>query len=134
MEPTEALSERRRRIIEDHGQWVGYNLDLGPGGYTIGRGQVGLAERMLQQITQIVADHAGTLAGLRVLDLGSHEGGYSIALAQQGAIVTAVESRAQHIAKTRFAADALGLHDRNTVVEDDVRNIDLDPFGRVDVL
>ena len=134
MEPTEALSERRRRIIEDHGQWVGYNLDLGPGGYTIGRGQVGLAERMLQQITQIVADHAGTLAGLRVLDLGSHEGGYSIALAQQGALVTSVESRSAHIAKARFAADALRIGDKITVIQDDIRNVDVDRFGEFDVV
>ncbi|HMC69346.1 MAG TPA: methyltransferase domain-containing protein, partial [Mycobacteriales bacterium] len=133
-ESPESLEERRRRLVEEHGPWVGYNLDLGAAGYTIDPGSAGWAELMIRQITQVVADHAGALEGLRVLDLGSHEGGYSIALAQQGAIVTAVESRAQHIAKTRFAADALGLHDRITVVEDDVRNIDLDRFGRFDVL
>ena len=134
MDPTEDLLERRQRIVEEYGPWVGYNLDLGSTGHTMDPDRAGLAELMVRQITQVVADHAGSLEGLRVLDLGSHEGGYSIALAQQGAVVTAVESRAGHIAKARFAADALGLEGNLTVIQDDVRNVDVDRFGRFDVV
>lgn len=134
MDPTDALNVRRRRIVDEHGPWIGYNLDLGAAGYTIGPGLVGLAELMIRQITQVVADHAGRLDGLRVLDLGSHEGGYGIALAQHGAVVTSVESRPAHIEKARFAVEALGLSDRVTLVRDDVRNIDVDRLGSFDVV
>ena len=134
MNEHELLTARRQQIIDEYGPWVGYNLDLGQLGYTIGPGLVGLAEVMVRQITQVVADHAGTLDGLKVLDLGSHEGGYGIALAQRGASVTSVESRAGHNAKARLAVDALGLQDKVVIVEDDVRNVAIDSFGRFDVV
>ena len=134
MDPSDDLTERRQRIVDEFGPWVGYNLDLGPAGYTIAPGMAGLAELMVRQITQVVADHAGSLEGLRVLDLGSHEGGYGIALARHGAQVTLVESRAGHNAKAAFAIDALGLQSSMTVVEDDVRNVDLERFGQFDVV
>jgi protein-L-isoaspartate O-methyltransferase len=134
MDPSDGLTERRQRIVDEYGPWVGYNLDLGPAGFTIGPGMAGLAELMVRQITQVVADHAGPLEGLRVLDLGSHEGGYGIALARHGAHVTLVESRAGHNAKAAFAVDALGLQNSVTIVEDDVRNVDIDRFGRFDVV
>jgi len=134
MPPSDGLTERRQRIVDEFGPWVGYNLDLGPAGYTIGPGLVGLAELMIRQVTQVVADHAGPLDGVRVLDLGSHEGGYGIALAQHGAHVTMVESRAGHNAKAAFAVDALGLQSSVTIVQDDVRNVTLDRFGPFDVV
>ena len=134
MNERDALAERRQQIVDEYGPWIGYNLDLGPAGYTIGPGLVGLAELMVRQITQVVADHAGALDGLTVLDLGSHEGGYGIALAHHGATVTLLESRPGHNAKARFAADALGLHERITVVEGDVRNLSVESFGRFDVV
>jgi SAM-dependent methyltransferase len=134
MDAHETLIARRRRIVDEHGAWIGYNLDLGAAGHTIGPGLVGLAELMIRQITQVVADHAGSLDGLRVLDLGANEGGYGIALAQHGALVTCVESRPAHVEKARFAIDALGLGDKVTVVEDDVRRVDPRRFDRFDVV
>jgi SAM-dependent methyltransferase len=134
MDTAASLSARRDAIIAEHGPWVAYNIDLGHGVFTREPGQVGTAEFMIHGLTQVISDLGRRpLRDLRVLDLGCHEGGYSIELARQGCTVVGIEGRRANIAKARFAAEALGL-DNAEFVEDDVRNLSVDKYGRFDVV
>ena len=128
------LQAGRRAVIDEHGPWLTSNIHLGEGVYTMSPGVVGAAEANVRRIAQLVRDHAcRPLAGLRVLDLGAYEGGLSIELALGGAEVMAVEARHPHVAKLRFAAEALGL-ERVTAVEGDVRDLRALVAGPFDVV
>ena len=133
MEPAR-LAALKREVEQAHGPWTAYNLHLGGGVYTMGTPSSGVAEANIQRVGQVVSDlHAGDLAGLRVLDLGAYEGGFSVELAAQGATVTAVEVRPQHAEKIVFAAQALGLSQLE-VIQADVRDLDAEFFRRFDVI
>jgi hypothetical protein len=102
--------------------------------HTLAPGLVGTSEFMVHAFTQVVADLADKpLDQLRVLDLGCHEGGYSIELGRHGATVVGIEGRRENIQKARFAAEVLGL-DGVTFFEDDVRNLSAATFGQFDVV
>jgi SAM-dependent methyltransferase len=127
------LEDRRREVIRRHGAWVGYNLHLGDGVYTMRPGPPGAAEARIQRVVQLVQDLAGaSLDGLRVLDLGCHEGGFSIELGLHGAEVLGLDGRGPHLEKARFAARALGL-ERVTFRAGDVR-VDLGALPAFDVV
>jgi hypothetical protein len=134
MDAAARLQARRDEVIAAHGPWVAYNIDLGHGVHTVLPGQVGTAELMIHALVQVVADLAAKpLDQLRILDLGCHEGGYSIEFARHGATVVGIEGRRPNIEKARFAAEVLGL-DRSTFIEDDVRNLTVSTYGRFDVV
>ena len=134
MNPAATLQTRRDKVIAEHGPWVAYNIDLGQGVYTVLPGQVGTSELMIHAFVQIVADLVTKpLEQLRILDLGCHEGGYSIELARHGATVVGIEGRRANIEKARFAAEVLEL-DSVTFVEDDVRNLSVSTYGQFDVV
>ena len=117
-----AIAANRDEVIAEHGPWVGFNIELAPGVYSMGPGLVGVAETRVFQVLQIASAllPAG-LDGIRVLDLGAHEGGFALEFARQGAEVVAMEGREYHLAKARFARDALEL-DNLKVVSGDVRS------------
>jgi protein-L-isoaspartate O-methyltransferase len=128
MTSVEQLQQGLADVVREHGPWIAYDIDLGQGVQTIGR--TGTAEQRVARVTQLVADLAGPLDGLRVLDLGAHEGGFAIDLARRGATVTAIEGREAHVAKARFVKDTLGL-ERLTVRCADVRAVELDTYDVV---
>jgi hypothetical protein len=68
------LRARRDAVIADFGPWIGYNIDLGSGVYTMAPGVAGMAEDRVKRIVQLVTDFAGRpVSQLRILDLGAHE-------------------------------------------------------------
>jgi hypothetical protein len=130
----EEIREARRALIERHGPWRGYNLQLAEGVYTMSPGLMGAAELNISRVLQIVADHAPRrLADLRILDLGAHEGGFTIEFACHGAHVRSIEARENHVAKARFAARCLAL-DNVEITRGDVRDLSRDRDGRFDVV
>jgi len=70
---------------------------------------------------------------LRILDLGSLEGFYSLEFASHGAEVVAIEGRESNNAHARFAAEALGIQNVEFVT-DDVRNLSPEKYGHFDVV
>ncbi len=128
------IRARRDRLVAEHGPWVGYNTQLADGVYTMSDGQVGTAEFMVSGMVQVVADLSDKPPEqLRILDLGSHEGGYAIEFGLHGATVVGVEGRVENIEKARFVAEVLGL-DRVSFVEGDVRELDVEQLGTFDVV
>jgi 2-polyprenyl-3-methyl-5-hydroxy-6-metoxy-1,4-benzoquinol methylase len=130
----EEVEQRRLAVIERWGPWIGYNVELGDGLFTIGPQQVGNGELRVARIAQAIRDlRGGSLEGTRVLDLGSHEGGFGIEMALMEADVVCVEARSAHIAKATFAKEVLGL-DRLEIVQGDARHVDVERLGRFDVV
>ena len=128
------IEQGRLDVIEKWGPWIGFNIDLGGGVYTIGPRLVGSAERRVTRIAQAVSDLlGGSLDGVRILDLGSHEGAFGIEMALRGAEVVCVEGRESHVAKAAFAKGCLGL-DRLEIVRSDVRQIDPVRLGRFEIV
>ncbi len=70
---------------------------------------------------------------IRVLDLGSYEGIYSVGFAQLGAEVVSVEGRRINFAKMKVAKEYLGLR-KLDVVQADVRTITRETYGRFDIV
>ncbi|HWS27266.1 MAG TPA: methyltransferase domain-containing protein [Xanthomonadales bacterium] len=60
--------------------------------------------------TRLIFDLAGSLAGQRVLDIGTGDGQYAIHAALRGAQVTAVDSSQEMLEAARQRADEQGVH------------------------
>jgi hypothetical protein len=87
--------------------------------------------RRRARINQIVSDFARKpFADLRVLDLASLEGDFSIEFAMRGAKVVGIEGRSTNIER----AQARHSHPNLTFVRDDVRNLSRDQHGEFDVV
>jgi hypothetical protein len=128
------LVAAKERLIAEHGAWSAHNYQLVDDIYTFAPGMFDSAERRIRRTLQVVSDNATKpLDQLRILDLGSYEGGFAIEFALHGADVVATEVRDAHVAKLRFAKDALGLTNLE-VVHDDVRNLDAAALGTFDVV
>ena len=136
----EEIKLKRQEIISRSGEWTAHNIRLKDDTYTYDQNHPKFEDRLTthgvhgQRIIQIVSDIVDKpLAGLRVLDLGCLEGFYGLEFAQQGAEVIAIEGREASLEKANFAKDVLGL-DNITFVQDDVRNLSLERYGRFDVV
>lgn len=102
------FEQRKREIVERHGPWTANNVSLGGGDWSMGDDRSGVAEERVARVAQVVADAAGGLGGLRVLDLGCYEGAFALELAAHGAVVHGIDVREGHIAKAEVARDGLG--------------------------
>ena len=128
-----AANRSLQQLVADHGPFTAYNMRVG-GEWTMGHDAHGASELNLQRVTQLVCDAVGgSLQGLRVLELASLEGMFALELASRGAEVVAVEARAAHLAKARWAARELGLANVD-FVEADVRSLGDLGLGSFDVV
>src|SRR6266704_3496978 len=131
----EELRRSHAEIVRRHGDWTAHTIHLGGDFYTLNdRERIASNALRLRRFLQIAADLTEKpLDQLRVLDLACFEGMYGIEFALHGAEVVGVEVRDGHIAKARFAAEALALG-RYEVRQDDVRNLSPDQYGTFDVV
>jgi len=137
---SEQLRQKKEAIIERYGPWTAHNIHLQEDEYTFERDAPAFeawlhsAGISLRRILQIAADiSTRPLSSLRVLDLACLEGMYGIEFARHGAEVVGIEGRESHIEKARFAAEALSLNNIS-FVQDDVRNLSVEKYGRFDVV
>jgi SAM-dependent methyltransferase len=125
------MGQTFEQIQQEHGEWTAMSIHLGDNRYTR---LPPAADWRLRRFVQLVADLLGKpISQARVLDLACLEGHYAIEFALHGAEVTAIEIRDANIAKARYAKEQLGL-DKLTLVQDDVRNISVEKYGRFDVI
>lgn len=100
------------RGIAELGPWF-YPFELGGGLRTtplIPPQVVGIFETRLRMVNAIVDAHFGArLNGLECLDIGCHEGFYSLAMAKRGARVTGIDARDENLERARFIARAAGI-------------------------
>jgi tRNA (mo5U34)-methyltransferase len=106
-------NQQIRERIEALGPWF-YEFDLGAAGRT----PSSLPEEVrpihrtrLEMVGRAVENHfGGRLPKVRAIDVGCHEGFYSVALAQRGVgSVLGVDVRGESLAKARFVSEVLGL-------------------------
>ena len=95
------------------GPWF-YEFDLGPHGRTVSLlppEVLPIHSTRLEMVTRAVDAHFGPrLAQVRCLDVGCHEGYYSVAMARKGVLeVLGIDVREINLRKARFVAEALGL-------------------------
>ncbi|HEV2361866.1 MAG TPA: class I SAM-dependent methyltransferase [Acidimicrobiales bacterium] len=130
-----ATQEQLDAVIAAWGPWSAHNIEIAPGLFT--RPQLaGAPNPRLRQILQLVTDALGTteLSGIRVLDLGSLEGGFAIELALHGAEVVGIEGREGNTRRAQFAATSLGLDGLCQFEQDDVRSLSVERHGKFDIV
>jgi ubiquinone/menaquinone biosynthesis C-methylase UbiE len=124
--------------IERFSPWF-YRFDLPYGLHTtpeIPEKVVPIHETRLRMALAPIEQHFGArLASVDCLDIGSHEGFYSAALAPRVKRVTGIEPRDDSRARARFIADSLGLSNVEfkpgvveTLAKDEGRTYDLTLF------
>jgi len=89
------------------------------------------------RIVQMVSDHLDKpLEGSKILDLASLEGDFAAEFAARGAVVTAIEGREVNVkkAKERFSWQTDHKWNNLKFVQDDVRNLTTQKYGRFDVV
>src|SRR5258708_15824688 len=94
------------------GPWF-YEFDLGPHGRTaslLPPDVLPIHATRLEMVTRAVDAHFGPrLAQVRCLDVGCHEGYYSVAMARKGVReVLGIDVRETNLRKARFVAEAVG--------------------------
>ena len=102
-----------RRRIEELNPWF-YRFDFGGGLETkpaIPQSVEQIFETRLQMVTPVVDSHFGSrLASVECLDIGCHEGFYSLAMARHGVErVLGVDAREDNLQRARFVAEAQGV-------------------------
>ena len=102
-----------RQGIEELGPWF-YRFEFGGGLETtpaIPASVVDIFDTRLQMVTRAVDAHFGDrLRDVECLDIGSHEGFYSLAMAKRGVrSVVAVDARPENLKRARFVAKAMGI-------------------------
>jgi ubiquinone/menaquinone biosynthesis C-methylase UbiE len=100
------------RGIRDLGPWF-YPFELAEGLRTtpaIPEQVVGIFDTRLRMMNAAVEAHFGQrLNEIDCLDLGCHEGFYSLAMAKRGARVTGIDAREENLSRARFIARASGV-------------------------
>ncbi len=128
-----------RRGIEELGPWF-YRFEFDGGLETtpaIPPAVVGIFDTRLQMLNEAIDAHfGGRLRDVECLDIGCHEGFYSLAMARRGVRgVVGIDARQENLDRARFVARAMGV-DRivyrqgrvETLAEDQCRTFDLTLF------
>jgi len=130
---SQTIIDTKNSVITKYGDWTAHNICLQDDLYTIAPRIVG-DEVKLRRIVQCVFDLAGgSVDGLRLLDLACLEGLYAIEFARHNAKCLGIEGREANIEKARFTKEVLQL-DNLDFVQDDVRNLSAEKYGRFDVV
>jgi ubiquinone/menaquinone biosynthesis C-methylase UbiE len=103
-----------RQGIEELGPWF-YRFEFGDGLETtpaIPAAVVDIFDTRLKMLLRAVNAHFGErLRDIECLDIGCHEGFYSLAMARAGVRgVVAVDARPENLNRARFVARAMGVH------------------------
>ncbi|HWE07271.1 MAG TPA: methyltransferase domain-containing protein [Rhizomicrobium sp.] len=105
-------AEQIRKGIEQFGPWF-YSFDFGEGLRTtpaIPPEVAGIHDTRLAMLDAAVSRHfGGRTSVLNCLDIGCHQGFYSIAMARRGWNVTGVDARDESLFAARFASSAAGF-------------------------
>jgi SAM-dependent methyltransferase len=129
----QTIVSKKNEIISKYGPWTGHNIHLRDDIYTMAPRIIG-DEVKLRRIVQCVFDlTGGTVEGLRILDLACFEGLYAIEFARHKARCLGIEGRKANIEKARFAKEVLSL-DNLEFIQDDVRDLSAERYGRFDVV
>ena len=105
-------AEEIQRGIEEFGPWF-YPFDFGRGLKTAALVPTAVTEifdtrlRMVERA--VVAYFGGREGGLECVDIGCHEGFYSLAMARRGMQVLGVDAREEILRRARFVANAMGI-------------------------
>lgn len=125
------LRARKAEIEAQFGPWTG-NIPLEHGIVT--NQQLACPHLRLRRTIQAIADlSVRPWNQLRILDLGSLEGFYSLEFASHGAEVVAIEGRESNNAHARYAAEVLEYR-KVEFITDDVRNLSPGKYGQFDVV
>jgi hypothetical protein len=126
------LRTRKAQIEAQFGPWTAASIPLAHGIVT--NPQRACPPLLLRRTIQTIADLSmKPWHQLRILDLGSLEGFYSLEFASHGAEVVAIEGRESNNVHARFAAEVLEY--RNVqFITDDVRNLSREKYGQFDVV
>src|SRR3569833_598195 len=105
--------EQIRRGIEELSPWF-YRFEFGDGLETasaVPEGVVVTFESRRLMMDRAVTAHFGErLREIECLDIGCHEGFYSLAMSRRGVKkVAAVDARPENLRRARFVADAMGI-------------------------
>ena len=102
-----------RQGIADLGPWF-YRFEFGNGLETtpaIPAGVVDIFDTRLQMVEKAVAAHFGDrLKDIECLDIGCHEGFYSLAMARRVRSVVAVDARPENLKRAKFVARAMDVN------------------------
>lgn len=125
------LENELKFVKKEFGDFI-YDIPL-PEGLWTGEG-LDVPHTRLKRILQVVSDLSKkSLNKIRVLDLGSLEGQFSLEFAYHESDVVGIEVRSANVGKSEFCKRALEL--RNvTFLEEDARNISLEQHGRFDAI
>jgi tRNA (mo5U34)-methyltransferase len=128
-----------RQGIEELGPWF-YRFDFGDGIETtpaIPASVVDIFDTRLRMLLAAVDAHFGRrLRDIECLDIGCHEGFYSLAMARRGVRgVVAVDARPENLNRARFVTEAMGIHNVvyrqgrvETLASDQARTFELTLF------
>ena len=114
-----ASTQEVKERIAALGPWF-YEFDLGVHGRTasvLSPDVLPIHQTRLEMVSQAVDRYFGDrLAKIRCVDVGCHEGFYSVAMARKGVQqVRGIDLRETNLVKARFVAEVLGI--RNVVYE-----------------
>lgn len=106
-------TEQIRQGIEEYGPWF-YAHNFGNGLQTmpsIPPEVIRIHDTRLAMVESAVAAHFGPrVQGLDCLDIGCHEGFYTVAMARRGMGVAGMDAREENLRRARFVAAASGVN------------------------
>lgn len=125
----------RRRLEELRRlEWTGHNIPLSETESTLGPG-IGLIgdDPRTTTIKNLIRRFVASPRPLRILDLGSLEGGLSFELAREGWDVTGIEGRASNLEKAEMVRAYFGLDNLRFALRD-VKTLSAERDGRFDAV
>lgn len=136
MSPSSLPNEPVQDQIAALGPWF-YEFDFGPHGRTVSLlppEVLPIHATRLEMVTRAVDAHFGPrLAEIRCLDVGCHEGYYSVAMARKGVReVLGIDVRDTNLRKARFVAETLGLSNIR-YQHDNCEELDPSALGRYEL-
>jgi 2-polyprenyl-3-methyl-5-hydroxy-6-metoxy-1,4-benzoquinol methylase len=126
--------DRKRVETLLHQPWTGHNIPLSETESTLGRdkGLIGDDPRTVT-IKSLIRRFVPSRSPIRVLDLGSLEGGLSFELAREGWDVTGMEGRASNLDKAEMVRSYFGLDNLRFQLRD-VKTLSAERDGRFDAV